>query len=174
LEFTVTLEGGHSISGRVLDDLGASVPEATIHALDLSSGDSQQAQCDSEGNFTLSGLGTNPVHLAAHARGYLRSTTSAIVPNSKGIDIRLREGHMVTISIECASLPETVHYELSGPSTQWGASGLTDGRIKIEGVSAGEHQVKVKVPGYETLDQPSISVPPGPGSTDVRVRLRLL
>ena len=176
VDITANLERGNSVSGRVLDHSGNPIGYARVGAYDVSDGGNASGECDRDGCFTVMGIGSGPVSLTAWASGYIHSPSTPPIPaDSIGVEIRLAEEHQIVVLIECDPMPEAVACEVSGTVMDLGGGfPVTDGQIKVDGLPPGEYHIKVDVPGYETLDRPTVTLPPGTAATTTRVRLRLM
>ncbi|MCA8953426.1 MAG: sigma-70 family RNA polymerase sigma factor [Planctomycetes bacterium] len=68
-EFDLTLEPGHSVTGRIVDIDGAPVPNWNVEAWTIDGDGQAWAQTDSSGHFELAGLGAGRCRLRARTSG---------------------------------------------------------------------------------------------------------
>jgi len=85
--------GSGTISGTVLDNLGAPLPEAEIQAKSAASGDVRQTKSGKKGEYTLAGLPEGTYDLTVLVRGGRRHSEKVTVGAGKAlrVEVRLRD-----------------------------------------------------------------------------------
>lgn len=99
-EHTLRLEAGRALSGRVVDEAGATLAGARVGSSDEAGA---FATTDEEGRFELSGLGDAPVNVFATAEGYAPRHLRALRPGSANVEIRLQRPASIEASVTLAS-----------------------------------------------------------------------
>ena len=95
-----------SVTGKVVDQTGAVVPNATVEIHNAVSGFERSTGTDSSGNFTVPNIPFNPYHLAVTGKGF--------DPYTQDIDVRSVVPVNLSISLKVKGSAETVTVEASG------------------------------------------------------------
>ncbi len=101
-----SLGNAGTINGVVNDPSGATVPGATITAVNPVSGYTQTAKSSANGEFRLTNLPPNPYHLVISASGFAQFTGDVIIRNAVPIDIHPNlslAGAATTVNVESTS-----------------------------------------------------------------------
>jgi hypothetical protein len=97
-----------TIAGRVIDDLDAGIPDATITARNLDTGFSRNATSDDSGLYRLAGLPVGSYRVEAQRAGLARFERDGIVVNiarTTDVDIILRVAALTETVTVTAELP---------------------------------------------------------------------
>jgi hypothetical protein len=95
-----------SITGTVLDPVGAVVPKATVEIHNVVSGLDRSATTDTSGNFSFVNVPYNPYHLTVNLSGF--------APYSQDVDVRSSVTVSLKINLTLAGQVSNVTVEASG------------------------------------------------------------
>jgi Carboxypeptidase regulatory-like domain len=110
--------GGSSISGTVLDQSGAVVPNATVEIHNPVSAFDRSTTTDSLGKFTFPNVPFNPYHLSVSTQGF--------GPYAQDVDVRSAVPVNLTINLKVAASSDTVTVEAGGDLIENDPTGHTD------------------------------------------------
>jgi len=145
----ILVDPGESISGRVISNVGAAIPDATVQAIlasggmmsggvifrDLFSG-RLQVKTDADGRFEIMGLRTGEQYeVLASAVGYAPETQSEVRAGEAGIELELQPG----VALRGVVLRSDTGEGLEGATVRSGASTAEtdrEGRFELKGVIA--------------------------------------
>jgi hypothetical protein len=161
---SLTVYGGSTIEGIVVDDEGSPIPDASLFAARWRQGSSDvnigtarsrasQAVTDEEGKFTIRYLQVRtPVleyELLASAPGYANTITPYLTPGSKGHLITLSEGQEITGTVVSAEsndpVPNVKVFQNTGTVLNQ-TSDTTDlkGHFKLSNIAPGSHSFAIE------------------------------
>ncbi len=182
---------GVALQGRVVDDAGAPVEDATIALVDASGRPIQVFSLitsGSDGRWRLSGLSPGRYVVKVEARGYAPASVAVDVDEGGGTaDTRLRRGGAIAVRVLDASQHplagarvsllddrgQLVTHTLSLVSLTDPGVGRTDGegRTALTDLAPGVYTLRTDLAGYVVSgDAPSVRVDPG-GQAEVVVEL---
>jgi protocatechuate 3,4-dioxygenase beta subunit len=179
LEVDAVLELGARVSGRVLDDSGA--PLAGAQVLFGNDGSGGLARTDAEGRFTVYGLTEFSVSGSASLKGYGTVYRRGVPPNTLDLEFRLSKGGILAGRLLVDPLPEHFTVSLSRFDPELGRplrfhqkamSFPPQGNFLVEDVAAGTYWVEVESDGYETREQPQVTISSGQTTPGVTIRLQ--
>jgi hypothetical protein len=110
--FATAQSGGSSgsLTGTVLDQTGAVIPNATVEILNPVSHFHQSATTDTSGNFRIPNVPFNPYHLTVTAQGFLQTSRDvdirSLVPMNVSITLTVGSTTSVTVQAEASDLLE--------------------------------------------------------------------
>ncbi len=179
-EARITMTGGASLTGRVVDDDGAPVPAFTILAR-VARGAlvrrtvANVSSYDTDGQFELTGLSEGELELVATARGFPPSEPVPVTVRASGsvpVTITLRRGGRIEGVVRSASdgspiQGATISLEgrLGGGSSAVPllASGVSgpDGRYTLEGIGDTLSSVRVHAEGHHSRILAGLAIEPG-------------
>src|SRR5215469_9407852 len=99
-----------SISGHVLDKSGASIPHATVQAVNTATNETATASTDTAGSYSLPLLNPGIYRFTVSASGfkqYVRENISLVISQAAGIDVTMEVGDVnqsVSVTAEAAML----------------------------------------------------------------------
>src|SRR5215472_2115083 len=117
-------QGGASVSGRVSDSTGASVPGASITVKSLESGATRIALTDDGGNFYAVGIPVGPQEIRVEKMGFKSAVRT-------GIDLAVGQDAVVHLTFEVGERTETITVTAEAPlvnTTTSSVSGLVSER----------------------------------------------
>jgi hypothetical protein len=115
-----------SITGRVMDATGASVPGASISATNTATNTSVRATADESGDYTVLFLTPGKYTVAAEARGFKKLLR-------QGIEVRVEDKLTLDLTLEVGEVAETVNVTTAMPllETATASSGQVIDRRRI-------------------------------------------
>lgn len=166
---TLTLERGHSVKGRVVDDSGQPVEGADVNAQRTTGGASGHASSAADGSFEIGALAAGKYEIEAR-KGGARATAAADTETGKPVIITLALGATGSIkgSVTAPKANEWQHLIVTGMSGDDFIHGSVepDGTFRIENVAAGEvtlHAMAMTASGERS--GPSKTIPIVAGQT---------
>jgi len=155
-EASIVLGPGQDVRGRVLDETGAAIVDATLEARPVADDAAPPwtTHTDGEGRFTFSNLMTGPQRILARAEGY-DEIARRVVPRPRGdeadddgIRIILRRTGVMAGSVRTAdgAPAPTTRVVLVG-SGVWpprSAEADSDGHYRFEGVPEGIYELRAR------------------------------
>lgn len=111
-------QGTGSISGTVMDEKDAVVPEATVTARNTETNTSRTAQSDNEGRYRFENLAIGPYELKVERSGFAKHVQTGItllLNQAAVVEVRLKPGDVAAVVnvVENASLINTSNAEVS-------------------------------------------------------------
>jgi hypothetical protein len=186
-EANAMLQAGSKLYGRVLDEAGAPIEEATVTARNE---EIVAVSTDKEGRFTIDGLGDEPIYCFASARGYGPVHLRELVPNTTGLEIRLPKGARLEGRVVAAALPPqfTVNlYRYEGVGQEYryrsrpfstrnilpdGKPGEPYGEFLFDDLPPSSYRIEIEAQGHQPLDIPQYQLKAGQVQKDVQIRLK--
>jgi hypothetical protein len=110
--FAAAQSGGSSgsLTGTVLDQTGAVIPNATVEILNPVSHFHQATTTDKAGNFSIPNVPFNPYHLTVTAQGFVQTSRDvdirSLVPMNVSITLNVGSTTSVTVQAEASDLLE--------------------------------------------------------------------
>src|SRR5215472_7974069 len=101
-------QGGASVSGRVSDSTGASVPGATVTVKSLENGATRVALTDDGGNFYAVALPVGPQEIRVEKMGFKSAVRT-------GIDLAVGQDAVVHLTLEVGERAETITVTAEAP-----------------------------------------------------------
>ncbi|MDX1502481.1 MAG: carboxypeptidase regulatory-like domain-containing protein, partial [Thermoanaerobaculia bacterium] len=165
----ISLEEGFEISGRVVDETGAAVDEATVLLSEESGFDHRHMVTGPDGSFRFDQMLPGTYDVSVQARGFApRQLDEKLVVDRGpvlGLSVALRRGHSVVGTIFGLAPEELRRVEVraQGP----GALGEVrpDGTYRIDGLPAGSLQVIGVVAGGAGRAQTTVTIVEGVAET---------
>ncbi|MCU0728108.1 MAG: carboxypeptidase-like regulatory domain-containing protein [Planctomycetes bacterium] len=185
----VRLDAGESIRGRILDAAGAVVAGAAVEveawtkpwpadpawrAVPFQHPGASRAVSAGDGTFTLAGLSPGSHRLLVSAEGFAARAVDGVEAGTPDFTIVLeRTGSlsgMVTVSETGEPVP-LARISLDRQDREVAVSGR-DGSFRVEGVTAGEHELDVRAVGFVGA-RAKVAAEPGRDTGGLDVRLSL-
>lgn len=177
-ELNVTLDPGSMIGGRVVDEAGLPVAEASVTAVNEHFA---IAKSDPEGVFAIYGLGGQPVSCSISARGYGTVIVRGVKPNTANLEVRLPKGGRLSGAVVGEPAPDSFAVILVRFEQDLGKElrvqtktfpNLHNGSFELQDVAPGVYWVEVEAEGYQTVDRPQVVVYAGQSAGNVKVVLQ--
>lgn len=156
-----------TISGRVVDDVGAAVSDATVKALPFAGTGSPPFQpwlrlpmtsTDADGAFTISGLAPGQYAVEAHAGDGAEGTIMGIEAGAKSVTIKIERASAIAGKLVGFTKTPVV-YAMAPGAMKW-IPGTVDGQtFRVSGLRPGHYLVSAQT-GIEG-DGQSVDVKPG-------------
>ena len=175
--FSVALERGWSVSGRVLNPQGQPVSGASVSACLTNGVTGKWAVTDNQGHFTLNGLAAGTYHFLANASNYGPAILAAVsVPNQTagGLNLPLTSSCVVTGTVTDERtglvLPGATIGSDTMAGTQDPASADALGRFVLQGLPPGPQNIRASAPGYTPQTLSVIAGPAAPATANLALR----
>ena len=160
-----------AIRGRVVDDLGAEVPDVHVQAIGgYSYGNMTvpSAMTDVSGRFEIGGLARGAYNLHAHAADGSEAELLGIVTGAQPVTIKLARPGAIEGTLVGFSTPPIVELHTETPDLSTGSRAIVDGtRFSAPGLPPGRYTVQARA-GTD-VDGQTVEVRPG---ETVRLTLR--
>ncbi|MCU0292783.1 MAG: carboxypeptidase regulatory-like domain-containing protein [Thermoanaerobaculaceae bacterium] len=168
-----TLQPGIEITGRVVDEAGKGLADATIHAGTMAGiGGFEGGRSDAEGRFTIPDQPRDgELVLLARLKGFTMTAEKVSLPPEGEVVLRMRRARVLTGTVvdaetrapvkDAVVIAMRILERVSGGgagmqySTQGAANGRTDdsGEFRLEGLEPQEHSLTVRAQGYQAFSQ---------------------
>jgi protocatechuate 3,4-dioxygenase beta subunit len=148
----VQLSSGLRVSGQVVTDGGAPVPEAVVRASSASdSGFGREARTDSNGGFTLEGLAPGHYTFSASKNGYATGISRDVdIASGALVRVTMKSGGVISGHVTGLTAEELQQATVTAFGSGTGsASAPVDagGNYRIEGAPTGSVRVSARVGG---------------------------
>ncbi len=147
--FDISLEGGVTFSGRVVDTAGSPIATAdlSLHATSYNFLGNSQGITDSEGQFSLDGLGEGIYSLQVTKEGFASSSLENIEIGPAGLsgyEVRLETGAAIVgriLGLESERVGDVQIYAARPPRGFSPGRANRDGTYRIEDLAPGDYSV---------------------------------
>ena len=166
-EVELRLRPGHSITGTVLNDVGAPVPAARV-SIEAVFRDTRRARTvltEADGSYTFEHLAAGPVRMVAHHESWQPVQAPAVVIGEQAdAELRFERPTMpplrgVVRSAQSGAPVAGAIVELLPPNQNLGlvdpfvATSAADGSFLVEGLPRGNLWMRVRHPGYGAVER---------------------
>jgi len=162
----------YSISGRVTDDVGTAVANATVSATGPTN---TSTTTGSDGRYTLSNLLAGTYSVSASKAGHTSpaARTVTVPPNATNVDFVLqRQTYSISgrVTDDTGAGVAAATVSATGPTNASTTTG-SDGRYTLSNLLAGTYSVSASKASYTSPPAQSVTVPPNATNVDFILQL---